>query len=241
MSIEDWRLKIDAIDSELLGLLNQRASLAVKVGQSKRLTGIELYDPAREEEVIERVRKQDPGPLDEQAIVELFSCVIREYGRIEAWAWSLGRSEFSGSYCDFADQLPGIDDAISETARSLTKSRNPISQPAANTESLFRGSAAPSAKRLRSSSSAKTLSSCRALPSSRSSWPSMKPPPTTYWPRLKTVWPARFSGRTIFCWKVRCTSRPKLLSRSNTISSVVRAPFRWNQECRVPSGCSSPM
>jgi chorismate mutase len=86
MSIEGWRMEIDAIDNELLSLLNQRASLAVKVGQSKRLTGIALWDPAREEEVIERVRRANPGPLDDQAIVELFGCIIRESRRIEACA-----------------------------------------------------------------------------------------------------------------------------------------------------------
>ena len=93
MSIEDWRTEIDAIDSELLGLLNQRASLAVKVGQSKRLTGVALYDPRREKEVIERARSANPGPLDEQAIVELFECIIRESRRIEACAMERGKEE----------------------------------------------------------------------------------------------------------------------------------------------------
>ena len=86
MTIQDWRVEIDAIDSELLSLLNKRASLAVKVGQSKRLAGIALYDPAREEEVIDRARKANAGPLDEQAIEELFGCIIRESRRIEACA-----------------------------------------------------------------------------------------------------------------------------------------------------------
>jgi chorismate mutase len=91
MSIEDWRSEIDAIDSELLGLLNRRASLAVKVGQSKRLTGVALCDPTREAEVIERARKANPGPLDEQAMVELFGCIIRESRRIEACAMEHGQ------------------------------------------------------------------------------------------------------------------------------------------------------
>lgn len=86
MTIEDWRVEIDAIDSELLNLLNKRASLAVKVGQSKRITGTALHDPAREQEVIKRACKANPGPLDEQAIEELFGCIIRESRRIEACA-----------------------------------------------------------------------------------------------------------------------------------------------------------
>jgi chorismate mutase len=90
MTIQDWRVEIDAIDSELLSLLNKRASLAVKVGQSKRLAGVELYDPVREQEVIDRARKANPGPLDEQAIEELFGCIIRESRRIEACAMERG-------------------------------------------------------------------------------------------------------------------------------------------------------
>lgn len=92
MSIEDWRSEIDAIDDELLTLLNKRASLAVKVGQSKRLAGVALCDPPREQEVIERALKANRGPLDEQAIVELFGCIIRESRRIEACAMDHGQS-----------------------------------------------------------------------------------------------------------------------------------------------------
>ena len=86
MTIQDWRLEIDAIDSKLLELLNKRASIAVKVGQSKRVAGIALSDPVREQEVIERAHQANPGPLDEQAIEELFGCIIRESRRIEACA-----------------------------------------------------------------------------------------------------------------------------------------------------------
>lgn len=86
MTIEDWRSEINAIDDELLRLLNRRAQLAVKVGQSKKLAGSALCDPTREREVIERARCANQGPLDEQAIVELFGCIIRESRRVEARA-----------------------------------------------------------------------------------------------------------------------------------------------------------
>ena len=86
MRIEDWRSEINAIDDELLRLLNTRAKLAVQVGQSKKLAGFALCDPTREQEVIERATQANQGPLDEQAIVELFRCIIRESRRIEARA-----------------------------------------------------------------------------------------------------------------------------------------------------------
>jgi len=84
MSIKDWRSEIDAIDGELLRLLNKRARLAVRVGQSKELAGQALCDPIRELEVIERVCRANRGPLRERAIVKLFRCIIRESRRVEA-------------------------------------------------------------------------------------------------------------------------------------------------------------
>lgn len=86
MTIEDWRSEINAIDDELLRLLNKRAQLAVKVGQSKKLAGSALCDPTREQEVIERARRANQGPLDEKAIVELFGSIIRESRRVEGRA-----------------------------------------------------------------------------------------------------------------------------------------------------------
>jgi chorismate mutase len=86
MSIEDWRAEINTVDDELLRLLNKRAQLAVEVGQSKRLSGFALSDPAREQEVVERACRANQGPLDEKAIVELFGCIIRESRRVEAQA-----------------------------------------------------------------------------------------------------------------------------------------------------------
>ncbi|HEY3038605.1 MAG TPA: chorismate mutase [Pyrinomonadaceae bacterium] len=86
MSIEDWRSEINAVDDELLRLLNERARLAVRVGQSKKLAGFALCDPIREQEVIERACRGNQGPLDQEAIVELFGCIIRESRRLEAEA-----------------------------------------------------------------------------------------------------------------------------------------------------------
>ncbi|MDX6528419.1 MAG: chorismate mutase [Blastocatellia bacterium] len=84
MSIEECRLEIDGIDRELLRLLNSRARLAVKVGQSKQLAGFALRDPMRERQVIEQAWRANRGPLDERAIMRLFHCIMRESRRVEA-------------------------------------------------------------------------------------------------------------------------------------------------------------
>src|SRR5215204_3417487 len=83
MTIENWRAEINALDGELLRLLNKRARLALQVGKSKTASGLSLCDHTREREVIERMCEANAGPLDERAIVELFRAVIHESRRIQ--------------------------------------------------------------------------------------------------------------------------------------------------------------
>jgi chorismate mutase len=86
MTIEDWRVEIDKIDAELLRLLNARAELAVSVGESKRVAGLSVCDRTREREVIERARRDNRGPLDDEAVARLFRAVIRESRRLQTLA-----------------------------------------------------------------------------------------------------------------------------------------------------------
>src|SRR5215813_6534301 len=86
MTIQDWRTEINALDRDLLRLLNKRAQLALKVGESKAASGLSLCDHTREREVIERMCAANEGPLDERAIVELFRAIIHESRRIQTRA-----------------------------------------------------------------------------------------------------------------------------------------------------------
>src|SRR6267154_4057358 len=83
MSIDDWRAQIDELDAELLRLLNERARIALKVGDSKKQAGSSLCDHTREREVIERLSAANEGPLDDRAIVELYRVIIHESRRIQ--------------------------------------------------------------------------------------------------------------------------------------------------------------
>jgi chorismate mutase len=89
MTIEDWRVEIDKIDGELLRLLNARARLAVSVGESKRVAGLSVCDREREREVISRARRENTGPLDDEAVARLFRAVIRESRRLQTQARAL--------------------------------------------------------------------------------------------------------------------------------------------------------
>ena len=63
------RASIDALDAEMLRLLNQRAETAQKIGHLK--SGV-AYKPEREAEVLRRVKENNPGPLPDDMAVFLF-------------------------------------------------------------------------------------------------------------------------------------------------------------------------
>jgi len=76
--INNPRAEIDAIDSEILNLLNKRATIALRVGAAKQSVDTSLCDPKRESEVLERLTKENPGPFDEQSIENIFQRIIDE-------------------------------------------------------------------------------------------------------------------------------------------------------------------
>src|SRR6266478_2280299 len=83
MSIDEWRARIDELDGELLRLLNERARVALKAGESKKEAGASLCDHTREREVIEHLCEANEGPLDDRAIIELYRAIIHESRRIQ--------------------------------------------------------------------------------------------------------------------------------------------------------------
>jgi chorismate mutase-like protein len=76
MEIEDIRKKIDAIDEQLVELLSQRAKAVLEIGHIKRLTGLPIYEPAREKEVSSRVTAANHGPLPNEQLLDIYDRVI---------------------------------------------------------------------------------------------------------------------------------------------------------------------
>ena len=81
-TLEGWRRQIDAIDTELLRLLNQRAAIACEIASIKVASGLPAYDGNRERQVIARVIEKNTGPLDQQSITDIFAGIIRETRRL---------------------------------------------------------------------------------------------------------------------------------------------------------------
>jgi chorismate mutase/prephenate dehydratase len=66
------RIEIDAVDRELLALLNRRASLAQDVGEVKKAEGSVAFRPEREAQVIDGLKRANPGPLQSDSVAPIW-------------------------------------------------------------------------------------------------------------------------------------------------------------------------
>lgn len=71
-SIERLRRSIDAIDAEILKLLNQRAELAIAIGKEKSRLDVPYHVPEREREILERLERLNQGPFPTEALKAVF-------------------------------------------------------------------------------------------------------------------------------------------------------------------------
>jgi chorismate mutase/prephenate dehydratase len=66
------RVQIDALDRELLGLLNRRAGVAQAVGVLKRADGSPAFRPEREAAVIDGLKAVNAGPLPTESVAPIW-------------------------------------------------------------------------------------------------------------------------------------------------------------------------
>jgi chorismate mutase/prephenate dehydratase len=66
------RTEIDAIDDEILQLLNRRATLVGEVAEVKKMAQAPFYVPSRERQIAERLSAANPGPFPTEAIRSVF-------------------------------------------------------------------------------------------------------------------------------------------------------------------------
>jgi chorismate mutase/prephenate dehydratase len=70
------RRRIDEINLRLLELLGERAHLALEIGRIKSANGAEVYQPLREQEILDRLAQLNPGPLTTEHIRRIFTEII---------------------------------------------------------------------------------------------------------------------------------------------------------------------
>ena len=72
------RDEIDAIDAEVLALLNRRAEVALRVGEYKRETdaNAQVFRPEREAQVLRRLASLNEGPLPDESVATIYREVM---------------------------------------------------------------------------------------------------------------------------------------------------------------------
>jgi len=70
--LRSFRERVDRLDRQIVELLNERAKLVVDIGRVKRDSGIPIYAPHREQEVLRRVLAANEGPLPDRTMEAVY-------------------------------------------------------------------------------------------------------------------------------------------------------------------------
>ncbi len=76
MDLSGWRKKIDALDLQILRLLNERAHAAKEIGKLKGKSGAAIYEPDRERTIVANLHAANKGPLSNEDLVMIYERII---------------------------------------------------------------------------------------------------------------------------------------------------------------------
>ena len=78
-TIEELRREIDRIDSLIVENLAKRRGIVLELAGIKKENGIKIFDPLREKELKERIRrKANDSGLDENFVLKLYDIILEK-------------------------------------------------------------------------------------------------------------------------------------------------------------------
>ncbi|MBC7900996.1 MAG: chorismate mutase [Saprospiraceae bacterium] len=83
MNLDECRQKIDLIDTEILSLLNRRAGIAKHIGSLKAQAGLPVVDDEREAQILQKVSRENPGELRDEAAARIYRQILLESRQIQ--------------------------------------------------------------------------------------------------------------------------------------------------------------
>ncbi len=119
------REQIDAIDAQLLALLNQRARVAQEVGHVKAETNAPVFRPEREAQVLGRIAANNTGPLPSADLQVIFREVMSACRALEkrvavAFLGPVGTYSEQAVWQQFGQAVAGLPcSSIDEVFRSV--------------------------------------------------------------------------------------------------------------------------
>jgi len=76
MTLDELRQQIDALDLQLVELLNRRATTVLEIGLLKAAHSMPVHEPAREKVVYANARAANNGPLPDIELTRIFERLI---------------------------------------------------------------------------------------------------------------------------------------------------------------------
>ncbi len=81
--VQELRERVDEVDLELIRALSERAQIVQDLARIKFEAGIPIFDPKREEEILRRVVEQNPGPIYDSSMREIFELILHRIRDLE--------------------------------------------------------------------------------------------------------------------------------------------------------------
>jgi chorismate mutase len=81
--VRELRERVDEVDRELIRALNERARIVQEIMALKADAGAPVYDPKREEEILQRVVEQNAGPIYDSSMRDIFELILHRIRDLE--------------------------------------------------------------------------------------------------------------------------------------------------------------
>ncbi|AVK83867.1 chorismate mutase [Lysinibacillus sp. B2A1] len=75
--LESLRSQIDGLNLEILRLINERAAVVNEIGKIKEKQGVNRYDPLRERHMLDLIKENNQGPLNQMTVDYIFKQIFK--------------------------------------------------------------------------------------------------------------------------------------------------------------------
>lgn len=75
--IQEHRDAIDELDKQIVSLLNERTMHSLQIRDLKPGANMGLFDPRREEEILQKIGTYNDGPLYGEHLREIYTAILK--------------------------------------------------------------------------------------------------------------------------------------------------------------------
>ena len=75
--LESLRSQIDSLNLDILRLINERATVVEEIGKIKEKQGVNRYDPLRERHMLDLIKDNNNGPLNQMTVDYIFKQIFK--------------------------------------------------------------------------------------------------------------------------------------------------------------------